>query len=169
MGYKTDKAREHTYGIFYDNLFAKFDKEAPLRVLELGVQGGGSLLAWKDYFPNAEVIGIDISDSRHKEYRQDRVTFKKADLRDMPIGEEERFDIIIDDSDHFIGTQQFIVENYYLYLKPKGVLVIEDVQSPVADTQAIAEILPQSAEMYCYDFRNVKGRNDDYIITVVAP
>lgn len=169
MTYKTDKAREHSYGPFYDKLFERFDKEAPLNILELGVQGGGSLLAWKDYFPNSNVYGIDISDSRHEEYKQDRVHYKIADLRIVPIYVNLLYDIIIDDSDHFIGTQKFIVENYYPFLNEKGVLVIEDVQSPESDLMEIGKILPNSALMEFTDLRSVKGRHDDFIITIHAP
>ena len=50
--YKTDKANEHSYGDYYDDLFSQYDKDAPISILELGVQGGGSVLAWKDYFKN---------------------------------------------------------------------------------------------------------------------
>jgi trans-aconitate methyltransferase len=166
MTYKTDKARDHSYGPFYDQLFARFDKEAPLNILELGVQGGGSLLAWKDYFPNANVQGIDISDSRHKEYISDRVTFTKIDLRDFQIDDDMRYDIIIDDSDHFIGTQMFIVERFYPFLNSGGVLVIEDVQSPEVDVADIKKILPMSAVMETTDLRHLKGRHDDFLITL---
>lgn len=167
MTYKTDKAAEHSYGPFYDELFSRFDQEAPLNILELGVQGGGSLLAWKDYFPNATVVGVDISDSRHEEYKSDRVRYIKADLRDMPV--EGPFDVIIDDSDHFIGTQMFIVKNYYPLLAPKGVLVIEDVQSPESDVVDISQVLPMSARMETTDLRAKKGRPDDFLITITAP
>lgn len=169
MGYKTDKARDHSYGPFYDELFARFDRDATLNILELGVQAGGSLLAWKDYFPNANVYGVDISDSRFEEYKQDRVSFQKADLRDMPVPEGVRFNIIIDDSDHFIGTQKFIVEKYYPLLAPKGVLVIEDVQSPESDTEEIISVMPTSADIELTDLRDVKGRPDDFLITIIAP
>ncbi len=169
MGYKTDKAREHSYGPFYDELFAQFDKEVSLNILELGVQGGGSLLAWKDYFPNANVYGIDISDSRREEYKSDRVNYTVADLRTMPIPEDRLYDIIIDDSDHFIGTQVFIVQNYYPFLRENGVLVIEDVQNPESDVQDIMNILPISARMKIADLRAMKGRPDDFLITLIHP
>lgn len=167
MSYKTDKASEHSYGPFYDTLFKHFDRFAPLNILELGVQGGGSLLAWKEYFPNGNIWGIDISDSRRKEYKSDKVHFIKADLRDMPI--DGRFNFIIDDSDHFLGTQMFIVENYYPLLASRGVLVIEDVQSPESDVAEITKILPMSAEMGITDLRAKKGRHDDFLITIIAP
>lgn len=167
MGYKTDKAREHSYGPFYDELFSRYGREDKLDILEIGVQGGGSLLAWKDYFPNANVVGVDISDSRLDEYKSDRVTFIKSDVRDVPA--TGKYDIIIDDSDHFIGTQKFIVENYYPMLKSGGTLVIEDVQSGDNDVSEISGVLPVSAAMDWVDLRSVVGRYDDFLITVKAP
>ena len=41
-------------------------KTEPLRVLEIGIERGGSLLMWRDYFPNAQVFGIDITDKTGK-------------------------------------------------------------------------------------------------------
>ncbi len=166
MGYKTDKARDHSYGPFYDSLFERFDRESPLNILELGVQAGGSLLAWKDYFPNSNVYGVDISDSRFEEYKSDRVKFTKGDVRDMPVDDSIMYDIIIDDSDHFIGTQIFIVQNYYPLLKKGGVMVIEDVQDPENDFLAVHQHLPMTAKMSSVDLRSKKGRRDDFLIMI---
>lgn len=166
MNYKTDKARDHSYGPFYDDLFSRFDRNAPVSILEIGVQGGGSVLAWNDYFPNSKVLGIDISDSRYGEYIQDRVEFRKADLRDVPIDADSAYDIIIDDSDHFIGSQIFIVDSYLPFLKEGGVMVIEDVQNSLADSVDIAKHVPSDYLMETHDFRENKGRYDDFIITI---
>ncbi len=163
---KTDKANQHSYGDYYDELFSQYDKEAPVKILELGVQGGGSLQAWKEYFPNAEVIGIDISDSRWPEYIKDNVTFHKCDLRDFEMrGYEGYFDIIIDDSDHFIGTQMYIVNNYLKLLKKGGTMVIEDVQAPERDSEMIRQILHKDYEFDTIDVRD-SGRYDDFLIII---
>ena len=165
--YKTDKASEHSYGDYYDDLFSLYNKDASISILELGVQGGGSVLAWKDYFKNAEVVGVDISDSRFDEYKQDRVTFIKSDLREaLPILADKKFDIIIDDSDHFINTQIFIVKNYFSLLKDKGFMVIEDVQGGSRDINIIRSVLPEAIEMFVFDRRYLKDRYDDLIIEI---
>lgn len=167
--YETDKnnATEHSYGEYYNKLFAQYAKESPISILELGVQRGGSLLAWKEYFPNAEVIGVDITDTRLEKYKQDRVTFIKADLMEaIPLLKDKYFDIIIDDADHFDGTNAFVVKNYYPLLKDGGVIVIEDIQIIDRYTQTIRAALPEGAVMSYCDLRHVKGRPDDYIITV---
>jgi len=38
----------------YNDLFASYSNQ-PVRILEIGIQNGGSLEIWAKYFPNAEV------------------------------------------------------------------------------------------------------------------
>ena len=48
----------------YHRHFERFRHQHEVRVLEIGVGGGGSLLMWRDYFSSLDarvrVIGIDI-------------------------------------------------------------------------------------------------------------
>ncbi len=165
----TDKNHEggHSYGSFYEDLFNQFDQQDELNILELGVQNGGSLRAWKEYFPNAHVYGVDIADSRLEKYKLDDVTYIVKDLR-LAIKDLEhiKFDIIIDDSDHSENTMAWIAGNYFDLLKPTGVLVFEDVQIPILYIQKIREAMPITAKMNLFDLRSIKGRPDDFIITL---
>ena len=166
----TDKhnATEHSYGNVYAAIFEQFDRNAELYILELGVQRGGSLVAWKEFFPNAKIYGVDITDTRLEKYKTDpTITFFKEDLKDaVRHFEGMQFDIIIDDSDHFDGTMAWIVRNYWKFLKPKGIMVIEDIQIPDRYTETITEAMPPGAVIEHFDMRNVKGRPDDYIIAL---
>lgn len=168
-GHDTDKSHEggHSYGQFYEDLFNTYNQTDELNILELGVQNGGSLRAWKEYFPNAHVYGVDIADSRLDKYKLDDVTYIVKDLR-LAIKDLEhiKFDIIIDDSDHSEDTMAWIAANYFDLLKDTGTLVFEDVQVPLVYTQRIMEVMPFNAELKAYDFRQVKGRPDDFIITL---
>ena len=83
LQYKTDKVRDirHNYTPIYHELFHGIRQSAEV-VVEIGIghQGndvknpsvshmshvqnymiGASLYMWRDYFPNAQIIGIDIS------------------------------------------------------------------------------------------------------------
>lgn len=166
----TDKhnATEHSYGDAYDAIFDDFDRTAELNILELGVQRGGSLYAWQEFFPNARIYGVDITDTRLDKYKaDDRIKFFKEDLKDAVRNfEGMQFDIIIDDSDHFDGTMAWIVKNYWKFLKPTGVMVIEDVQIPERYVRTITESMPTGSRMEHFDMRHVKGRPDDYIIAL---
>ena len=48
------------YFEIYESYFSKFRKRIA-RVLEIGIQYGGSLKMWKEYFGNAKIFGIDIN------------------------------------------------------------------------------------------------------------
>jgi hypothetical protein len=62
----TNKFGMHDYTPNYHKLFAHL-RTAPIRILEIGVggyadddRGGQSLEVWRDYFPHAQIVGIDI-------------------------------------------------------------------------------------------------------------
>jgi hypothetical protein len=45
----------------YERHFARF-RDRPIRMLEIGVHGGGSLAMWKAYFHrDSTIVGIDIN------------------------------------------------------------------------------------------------------------
>jgi SAM-dependent methyltransferase len=168
--HETDKHNddEHSYGDVYAAIFGDFDRMAELNILELGVQRGGSLYAWQEFFPNAHIYGVDITDTRLDKYKKDpKIIFYKEDLKDaVKHFEGMTFDIIIDDSDHFDGTMAWIVKNYWKFLKPKGVMIIEDIQIPERYTETIMASMPPGSAMEHFDMRYVKNRPDDYIITL---
>ena len=56
--YKSDKIK-HGYIEIYEKYFEKI-KEQKLKILEIGIADGKSLLTWSDYFVNSLIIGIDI-------------------------------------------------------------------------------------------------------------
>ena len=62
----SDKYGGHLYTPVYHALFGHL-REAPIRVLEIGVggydapaAGGLSLKMWADYFPYADITGLDL-------------------------------------------------------------------------------------------------------------
>ena len=56
--YKTDKY-EHGYTKVYEKYFDSL-RNKNLKVLEIGIADGKSLLTWSDYFHNSTIVGIDI-------------------------------------------------------------------------------------------------------------
>lgn len=63
--YGTDKATIHRYTQIYERYLAPL-RAQPLTLLELGVggygdphAGGESLRMWRDYFPRAQIVGVD--------------------------------------------------------------------------------------------------------------
>lgn len=136
----SDKFGSHYYTAHYDSCFAPL-RNLPLHLLEIGiggyenpVAGGASLRMWKDYFPLAQIYGLDwhakpgVAEDRIKTYQgsqADPITMARI-LSDAP---EQAFDIIIDDgshrSEHVIAT--FLM--MFQHVKPGGWYVVEDIQT----------------------------------------
>ena len=56
---RTDKNTTHSHLPLYESLF-KNKKETAQNILEIGIQNGGSIKLWRDYFINATIYGLDI-------------------------------------------------------------------------------------------------------------
>lgn len=128
-----DKTRKGwTYFRSYTRLLEARRNE-PLRVLELGVFSGASLLSWRDYLPRATIVGIDIMDPPDRVIGQDRIHVLQGSQDDPALLDRAAavaggaFDLIVDDASH-IGylTKRSL---HYLFprrLVPGGWYVIED-------------------------------------------
>ncbi|MDM9380819.1 methyltransferase domain-containing protein [Chlorogloeopsis sp. ULAP01] len=108
-------------------------RDQEIVLLELGVAEGKSLLYWRDFFPKAQIIGLDIHpvqindpSNRIKVYQgeqQNREVLNKIADEVAPNG----FDVIVDDASH-IGqfTRISFWHLFENYLKPGGLYFIED-------------------------------------------
>jgi hypothetical protein len=106
----------------YEKHFARFRGKSP-RVLELGIDHGGSLQLWKRYFGHgAEIIGVDIEDCRL--YAETQINIYKYDQKDPVIVSLGPFDIVIDDGSHMPEDQEISFGN--LWPRCQGVYLIED-------------------------------------------
>lgn len=130
----TDKSSAaHDYARTYDGLFRHL-RDAPIRLLEIGVKTGASIRMWEEYFPHASITAVDLSmrKARHKLLRA-RVHLGDAsnpEFLTKVYQERGPFDIVIDDSSHTIPVAQAIVDVLWPnWIKPGGCLVIEDVHS----------------------------------------
>jgi len=95
--YKTDKL-DHGYMPFYEKLLPK----NPKKILEIGVKEGFSIRMWKEYFPNAEIHGLDLF-SELDPPSIPGITWHKGNQCDWLLLEKlrnENFDVIIDDGSH---------------------------------------------------------------------
>jgi hypothetical protein len=140
----TDKGLFHDYlEAYYTEEFA--NPERVTSVLEIGVQNGGSLILWHEWFTNAKIVGIDIMDACLNNY-------KEASLgREFP-----RIEIIIAD-----GYDKSVIDqhkdNSYDY-------IIEDVQSVEWFEELASHAKKFGYEKYrTFDFRENKLRSDDLI------
>ena len=93
-------------------------------------QHGNSLRAWRDYFVNANIYGVDVDCGTV--FTEDRIkTFCSssfdADNMNNIMAEIGEMDVIIDDGLHTLEGNLQTLQILFPYLKEGGVYVIEDV------------------------------------------
>ncbi len=118
----------HSYGPVYDEMFTPLQDKIHA-VLEIGVLGGASLRAWRDFFEHCFVVGLDT----HVEPREEwmisiyKCDATKADEVDHALG-DRTFSLAVDDGSHWEQDQLKSFELMKHRLRPGGIWVIEDVQ-----------------------------------------
>src|SRR5262249_53251240 len=129
--YDTDKVK-HGYLKQYDSILQPLiDRE--VKLLELGVHKGGSLLLWRDYFPKGTIVGIDrqLADDLAGEERIQTFQGSQEDARFLTEvatkTAPEGFDVVIDDASHLAQpTRACFWHLFDNHLKPSGLYAIED-------------------------------------------
>ncbi len=121
-----------SYLTFYDDLLAN-KKDQPVKMLEIGIQNGGSLETWSKYFVNADIIiGCDIDKNCEKLiYDDPRIKVVigdacKSDAFKAIVGLAPSLDLIIDDGSHVSNDVINAFISYFPLLAPGGVYVVED-------------------------------------------
>jgi SAM-dependent methyltransferase len=136
----------HTYTQFYQYLFGPI-RNIIYDILEVGIgtnntdvlssmgplgTPGASLRGWRDFFPNAQVIGADI-DSRIL-FEEERIrTFHVDQQNSVSVKEmwdrcgDIELDIIVDDGLHIFQANECFFKESFSHLRKGGVYVIEDI------------------------------------------
>ena len=117
----------------YDRLFNDY-RDKPIRLLEIGIQNGGSLEIWSKYFSNAvALIGCDINpDCARLSYDDPHIgcvigDANAAEVCDQVLQRSPQFDIIIDDGSH---RSNDIIKSFALYfprVAEGGIFIAEDL------------------------------------------
>ena len=113
------------YFPIYEKHFERFRGKSP-RVLELGVDHGGSLQLWKRYFGHdADIIGVDIN--RESMFMESQIQTHCIDQTNPILATFGPFDIVIDDGSHVAEHQMASFD--ILWPRCTGVYLIEDCHS----------------------------------------
>ena len=167
----TDKNTYHSYIDVYENLF-KNRQLSVKNVLEIGIEKGGSLKLWNDYFVNAKIYGLDIDEPPQFLSKYERIITHKWDAYcdntiQYFLDKDIKFDIIIDDGPHTLDSMVYIVENYTKLLNTNGILIIEDVQA-IEWCEILYSNVDTCLQEFSYniDRRNIKGTLDDILFIV---
>ena len=179
----TDCRHCHPYTLFYDGLF-KNRKEEHLKIAELGILDGASLLMWNEYFKNAEIYGFEYNDGLINNFKQ-KFNNQEITLANINVTNKESivnafrnlnvlYDIIIEDTTHQFEDQIRVIENTYLYLKPGGMLIIEDIFKSYNETDYIDRLTPILQHFQDYYFveldhnnKNSTGWNNNKLFVLI--
>ena len=163
--YGTDKCPQlgHSYTPFYYELLK--DKRTTFKkILEIGIGSaqtmqwvpshyhvGASLRMWLDFFPTAQIYGVDRKSSCM--FKDDRITTLQLDMnwRSSMTSLIEKIgsdiDLVVDDGSHKLKAQAYLVK-YLLPLIKKGVLYIIEDAKQVEELKNLAVSLGYKAQYY---------------------
>jgi trans-aconitate methyltransferase len=126
LKHKTDKATLHNYLQFYEKHLP--DRSFNGRLIEFGIWTGSSIRMWREYFPNAEIVGVDV---KLRCEPMEGVTLIEASSTDIAeLQKLGSFDIIIEDASHDTLDQQ--INFFWMYnhqLNPGGLYIMEDLHT----------------------------------------
>lgn len=148
--YSTDKSplskNSHSYTPFYHFLFSSMRRKN-IVFGEIGIYENSSMKMWREYFSNAQLYGWDCEQEENIDERykfNDFVQLAKDDCLEntiydyMNVREEDsirhalektqnKFDVLIDDSDHDFWSHLKIIRSSIPFLNDGGILILEDV------------------------------------------
>ena len=144
--YPTDKDFEHKYyERAYEGAFSPI-RENVKKLCEVGVgnaydwlgleiRPANSLKVWRDYFINADILGLDIV--KYENINDlERITIDWLDQSKKDLVEEYSkklidYDVIIDDGSHNVYDQTITFSSFFKSLKSGGIYVLEDLHSSI--------------------------------------
>lgn len=117
----------------YDDLFTEY-RTRPVNFLEIGIQNGGSLEIWSQYFLNARrLVGCDINPMCDKlSYEDSRVKVVVGDINtdrceQLILELATAFDLIVDDGSHRSSDIIRAFARYFPHLRDGGKFIVEDM------------------------------------------
>jgi cephalosporin hydroxylase len=118
---------------FYKRLLAGLE---PQRVFEIGVKGGGSTAFWKQLYPSATVVGMDIK--LRSWLSDDGVIYVEGDQSDPAqlakiANDHGPFDLLIDDGSHVSDHQAISMRTLLGHVRAGGLYVVEDTHKPLKE------------------------------------
>ncbi|MBU2844320.1 glycosyltransferase [Acidithiobacillus ferriphilus] len=135
----------------YDELLSD-RRDKPIRLLEIGIQNGGSLEIWAKYFRYAEkIVGVDIDPlCANLKYIDDKIFVETKDAysddgqRDIK-NISPYYDLIIEDGSHCSGHIIDAFARYFPLLSEDGIFVAEDLHCSYWETYDGGLVYPNSS------------------------
>lgn len=144
----SDRESNHSYGHAYERIVGHMRNTAEF-MMEVGVADGASLLAWREIFPNALCVGLDIMpDAAHKLSNIDRIEFHCGDATMceacLRAADGRLFDLIVDDASHHLRDLLCTVYWLWPYVRPGGIYVVEEWEGVSGERDRIRTLFPNA-------------------------
>ena len=162
LNYPSDKDTAHNYLPVYQEESTQTEN---IKMLELGVCYGGSLVLWNEFFVNSEIHGIDNAKYTDAPIPGILHFGKYEDLH--TTFEDNYFDYIVNDSMHYAPEQIDAFNIYYSKLKSGGKFFMEDIPNMENVAQNV-----KTLEGYTFKVYNVNASSiskDSIILVVYKP
>jgi hypothetical protein len=123
------------YTGFYSLIFAGI-KNNKINLAEIGIDQNGSSKMWRKYFKNANIYLFEYDKNKINNAKKDRLKKTSYHFTNVTSRKEitksfkklnKKFDIIIDDSTHFLRDQINVINSTFDFLNPGSFLIIEDI------------------------------------------
>jgi 23S rRNA U2552 (ribose-2'-O)-methylase RlmE/FtsJ len=138
-------------------------------VLEIGIWNGGSHLLWRDYFPEANIVGIDIKHCAALD-NQSRIVQIIADAyteQTSNLFKDDFFDLIIDDGPHTLESIKLAIQYYLPKLSENGMMCIEDIDE-YSWLYQLSSIVPPEMQkcIKVFDLREKDKKKDSTLMVI---
>lgn len=170
----SDKSTNHSYDPIYESLFP--DRDAVKNVLEIGIASGQSVLAWREIFPQAQIVGFDkmpchgpkVGSTDSSIYpqrpRPERLEIHLGEMSDysalMRAVGGRKFDMIIEDASHKLDDNLRTLFWLWPYVIEGGYYVVEEMEN----AHSWVECLPLFKGV---EIRRTTGAHPDEILVVI--
>jgi len=171
--YPTDKSpyntavwHKHPYTAIYNLLFAPL-RYKNINFAEIGILENHSMLCWREYFPNATLLGYEFDGARIEKALSDNLPNTVYPFIDMMSDQSVKdnfsmhsfFDVIVEDSTHLFDDQIRFINIAYRSVKPGGIIIIEDLFHK-DDEQRYIDAISDEAKEYFSDLTFVSAEHE---------
>lgn len=125
------------YFPIYEKWFSPY-RGKEIVFVEIGVQNGGSIQMWKNYFgKSAQIVGVDI-DERCKQFEEEQIAIEIGSQEDPEFWaafrkKYPRVDILLDDGGHTMNQQIVTFREMFPHIKDGGLYMCEDCHTSYFD------------------------------------
>lgn len=181
----TDKFRgsiigDGNYGHNYKLLYKNFIKDN-IKILEIGTLTGGFSKFMKDNnIVSSLLVGADLhflnvpqnsleDKTNYNNLYDDFFTGNAYSQQFLEWNKNKNYsyDLIIEDGDHHLESQKFIIKNLETLLSDGGIFICEDIEN-YSNANILMDFVPQKFKKYSYIWDGSKsiGRSDDICLII---